>query len=71
MTCYSVQPRDQRFAKGYELLLFTKNNSKNTGRNFSGKYSQKLCDQTKLVATDAFKIASKKQFIKNLKKLVI
>ena len=71
MTCYSVQPRDQIFVKGYGFLSFAKNKNKNTGRNLSGKYSQKLFDHAKLAATDALKTASKKAIQKNLKQLVI
>ena len=43
--CYSVQPRDLRFVKGYGFLSFAKNMCKNIGKNISknlcGKYSQK------------------------------
>ena len=45
MTRYSVQPRDQIFAKGYGFLSFGKKMVKNTDRdinkNVSGKYSRK------------------------------
>ena len=36
MTCYSVQPRDQIFVKGYGFLSF----AKNMGRNIN-KYKSK------------------------------
>ena len=43
--CYSVQPRDRIFAKGYGFLSFAKNVGKNIGKNISktlcGKYNQK------------------------------
>ena len=43
--CYSVQPRDLRFVKGYAFLSFAKNIDKNIGKNISknlgGKYVQK------------------------------
>ena len=43
--CYSVQPRDQVFVKGYGFLSFAKNMGKNIGknlsRNLSSRYSQK------------------------------
>ena len=43
--CYSVQPRDLRFVKGYGFLSFAKSMGKNIGKNISknlgGKYSQK------------------------------
>ena len=52
MTCYSVQPRERVFVKGYGFLSFVKN----MGRNVSSVYSQKLIDH----ATDAFETASKR-----------
>ena len=33
--CYSVQPSDQIFAKGYGFWPFAKNISKNIGKNIS------------------------------------
>ena len=64
MTCYSVQPRDRIFAKGYEFLPFAKNMgrsiAKNISKNLSSKYSQKILDHTKQSATDALKTASKR-----------
>ena len=43
MICYSVQPKDQIFVKGYGFLPFAKtmarNISKNISKNFSSKYS--------------------------------
>ena len=63
MTCYSVQPRDQKFVKGYGFLFFAENMGKNTdknwSKNFSGKYSQKLLYHAKQSATDARKTTSK------------
>ena len=53
---YSFQPRDRKFVKGY--LSFAKIMCKNTSKNLSGKYSQKLPDHAKQSATDAFKTAS-------------
>ena len=53
MTCYSVQPRDQTFVKGYGFLSFAINMGKNISKNLSSKYSQKLLDH----ATDALKTA--------------
>ena len=42
---YSIEPKDQTFAKNYGFLLFAKNKGKNLGKNISkklsGKYSQK------------------------------
>ena len=43
MTCYSVQPRDRIFVKGYGFLSFAKSMGKiickNISKNLSGKYS--------------------------------
>ena len=61
--CYSIQPRDQIFAKGYGFSPFAKNMSKNTGKNISknlsGKYSQKPPGHTKKSATDDNKFINK------------
>ena len=53
---YSVEPRERRHVKGYGILSF----AKNSGRNISSKYSQKLVDSAKKFATDAIKTASKR-----------
>ena len=62
--CYTVQPRDQIFVKGYGFLDFPKYMGKNIGKNIrknlSGKYSQKFLDEAKQSATDVFKTASKR-----------
>ena len=46
MTCYSVQPRDWIFVKGYGFLSFAKNMGKhidkNISKNLSSKYSQNI-----------------------------
>ena len=50
MTCYSDQPRDQIFVKGYGFLSFArkgKNVGKNISTNLSSKYCQKLLDHAK------------------------
>ena len=61
---YSVQPRDQIFAKGYGSLLFAKDMDKNIGENISkilsGIYSQKLFDHAKKSAIDALTKSSKR-----------
>ena len=54
--CYSIEPRDRRYVKGYGLLSF----AKNIGKTISNKYSQKLVDSAKKFATDAIKTASEK-----------
>ena len=61
---YSVQPRDQIFAKGYGPLLFAKNLDENIceniSKNLSGIYSQKLFDHAKKSAMDALIKSSKR-----------
>ena len=55
MICYSVQPRDRIFLKGYGFLSFAKNMvknmvkniAKNINKNLSGKYCQNLLDHAK------------------------
>ena len=37
--CYSVQPRDRIFVRGYEFLSFAKNMGKNIGKNISENLS--------------------------------
>ena len=53
--------------KGYGFLSF----AKNMGKNLSNKYGHKILDSAKKFTTDAIKTASKKQFKKQQKKLVI
>ena len=53
--------------KGYGFLSF----AKNMGKSLSNKYGQKLLDSAKKSTADAIKIASKKQFEKQPKQLVI
>ena len=50
--CYSTEPRERRYVKGYGFLSFV--------RNLNNKYGQKLWILLKKSATDAFKIASKR-----------
>ena len=62
MTRYSAQPSDGICAKGCRFLFFfPKNMSKDIGENISkhlsGKYNQRLLDNAKQSATDAYKIA--------------
>ena len=54
--CYSIEPRERRYVKGYGFLSF----GKNIGKNLSNKYGQKLVDSAKKFATDALKIAGKR-----------
>ena len=60
MTCYSVQPRDRIFVKGFRFLSFAKNIGKNISKNLSGKYSQTLLDHANQPAIHALKTASKR-----------
>ena len=50
--CYSIEPTERRYVKGYGFLSFA--------RNLNNKYGQKLADSAKKSAPDVFKIASKR-----------
>ena len=54
-------------------VSFTKNMSKNIGKNitknFRGKYSQKVLDYAKKVATDALKTSSKRAIQKTAEEI--
>ena len=54
--CYSIEPRDRTYVKGYGFLSF----AKNMGTHLSNKYGQKLLDSAKKSTTDAIKTASKR-----------
>ena len=75
MMCYSVQPRDQIFVKGYGFLSFDKNVDKNIGQNInknvSGKYSQELLNMLKNLQQMRLTLLQKYQFKKQQKQLVI
>ena len=49
-----VQNRDQMFVKGCGFFSFAKNMGKDS-ENLSGKYNQRLLDNVKQSAIDAFK----------------
>ena len=58
---YSIEPTDRIYVRrfssfGYGFSSF----AKNMRRNFSNKYSQKLLDSAKKLATDTIKTASKR-----------
>ena len=53
---YLTESRNRIYVKGYGFLSF----AKNTGKNLSNKYGQKLLDSAKKFLTDAIKIASKR-----------
>ena len=53
---YSIEPRERRYVKGYGFLSFA--------RDLNNKYGQKLADSAKKSATDALKIAGKREIQK-------
>ena len=75
MLCYSIEPRDQIFVKGYDFLPLARNVGKklvkNISKNLSQKYSQKVLDHADKSATDKLKQLQKKQFRKKKKQWVI
>ena len=58
---HSIERRDRIYVKGYGFLSF----AKNTGKNLSNKYGQKLLDSAKKSTTDAIKTASKRAIQKS------
>ena len=56
-TRYSIEPRDKIYVKGYGFSFF----AKNTGKNFSNKYGQKLCNKI----ADKITSISKKKSLTN------
>ena len=61
--CYSVEPRERRYVKGYGFLSFARSmgtHATKVAKNLNNKYGQKLVDTAKKCLTDAFKIASKR-----------
>ena len=46
MTRYLVQPRDRIFVRGYGILSFAKYVDNDIGKDSSGKFCQKLLDQS-------------------------
>ena len=61
--CYSIEPRERRYVKGYGFLSFAKNigtHAAKVAKNMSNKYNQKIVDTAKKSATDAIKTASKR-----------
>ena len=53
---HSIEPRDWIHGKGYGFLSF----ARNTNKNLSNKYSQKIIESAKKSATDPIKTASKR-----------
>ena len=64
---YSIEPRDRIYVKGYGFSSFTTY----MGKSLSNKYGQNLLDSAKKSTMDAIKTASKEQFKKQQKELVI
>ena len=61
--CYSIEPKERRYVKGYGFLSFARNigtHAVKVAKNMSDKYSHKLVDTAKKSATDAIKTASKR-----------
>ena len=61
--CYSIEPTERRYVKGYGFLSFARNigtHAAKVAKNMSNKYSQKLVDTAKKFVTDAIKTASKR-----------
>ena len=59
--CYSIEPRERRYVKGYDFLSFARNigtHATKVAKNMSNKYIQKLVDTAKKSATDVIKTAS-------------
>ena len=60
---YSIEPRYRIYVKGCGVLSF----AKNTGKNLSDKYSQKLFDSAKKIFNRCHKNCFKKSSLKNSK----
>ena len=61
--CYSIEPRERRYLKGYGFLSFARNlgtYATKVAKNLNNKYGQNLADSAKKLATDALKTASKR-----------
>ena len=61
--CYSIEPRERRYVKGYGFLSFARNlgtYATKVAKNLNNKYGQNLADSAKKLATDALKTASKR-----------
>ena len=57
MTCYSVQPRNWIFVKGYGFLSFAGNMGENISKTLTSKYSWKVPGHAKQSATNAIETA--------------
>ena len=59
--CYSIEPKDRIYVKGYGFLLF----SKNIDKNLNDKYSQKFLDSGKKIYSRCKKTYFKESNSKN------
>ena len=57
MTCYSVEPRNWIFVKGYGFLSFARNMCKSISKTLTSRYSRKLPGHAKQSTTNAIKTA--------------
>ena len=58
--CYSIEPKDRIYVKGYGFLSF----AKNMGKNLSKKQDQKLLDSAKKSTQMQQKLFEKEQLTK-------
>ena len=58
--CYSIEPKDRIYVKGYGFLSF----AKNMGKNLSKKHYQKLLDSAKKSTQMQQKLFEKEQLTK-------
>ena len=71
---YSTEPRKRRYVKGSGFLSFARNlgtHETKVAKNLNNKFGQKLANSAKKSATDALKVAGKKQFKKQLRQVGI
>ena len=61
--CYSIEPRERRYVKGYGFMSFA--------RNFSDKYSKSLMDKGINLSKRLLKLLVKKYLKKQQKQLEI
>ena len=73
--CYSIEPRERRFVKGYGFLSFTRNlgtHATKVAKNLNNKYGQKLADSAKKICNRCIKNCwQKSNSKKQLKQLEI
>ena len=71
MTRYLVQARDRIFGRGYGIVSFAKYVDNNIGKDSSGKFCQKLLDQSNNLQQMRLKLIQKYQFKKQQKEPAI